>query len=425
MSFDLVKVFWISFGRVSVQFFSIIVFFFSAKYLTASEYGLFSLITTALIFSELTARECIENYVLTRKNDFAVVYKLSWVIGSVLGLLVVFSLTMLLDGVKFYSLTSLLVFAVVVFQWPAAAVKGALLSSLAIKKLNKTLILPSSIASVLAILLLIQNFGLDALLLQQSVMWAGICLSGYFTVKPFVKTGKSNFTIREWSNHSFLGLGSAALTVTSNRLDFFVISSFFNMHDVGIYAFVKRIYQIVSNMLSGGIERYLIVFQSKSSTDSFLKNSIKTKVYMFFIMLITVVIITFLAPIILPLFFQNKWEDTYPLFIFMGGMAIFSSLLSLARADLYAKKEMKNITIGKGIELIISVSLIFSLGLLGIEEMALANSLRYLLVFLIIYSLVLKNISNIHHGYLLTINLLCFSVCFMFFLVTINTWWGI
>jgi O-antigen/teichoic acid export membrane protein len=107
-------------------------------------------------------------------------------------------------------------------------------------------------------------------------------------------------------------------------------------------------------------------------------------------MFIVVIVTSLLAPILFPIFFGDKWQGSYPLFALMGGVVIFSSLLSLARSDLYAQKAMKAITLGKFFELLISCLLIFSLGVIGLKEMAIASSLRYLIVFIIVYWFVIK-----------------------------------
>lgn len=378
------NILWISFGRLGVQFLSLSVFFFSAKFLSTQDYGMFSLIMSILIFSELLSRECIENFIIPRgllsKKIYIPIF-LATIALATLSSLIIFFIS---SEISPLSQATFFVYLIILFHASSSIVRGSFLYLQKVKHLAAIQILSSIFSSLVAIYLLINDYGYTSLIIQQIIIWGGVSICGIIILSR-LKISTISVNTKEWMTHCRSGCVSAFLTVVNNRLDIFVISILFSHHELGLYSFTKRIYQIVQDILVGGLERYLIQFQANKTLKEIYYSSAKMKVATSIFATLTATMIAALSPTLLTFLFSDKWQESYSLFYLMSGAFVFSFLLSIERSSLYAVKRMDLLVHSKLYEFFSTALFVLFLGRLSYEHMGIANSIRLLTTFILIH----------------------------------------
>lgn len=374
---DLIKLFWLSFGRWAVQVTSLMVFFFSAAYLSAGEYGTFALLTSFLVLSELSARECIENYLISRPAATARILPKAVQIGLVLG--AIFSVFCLYMVPGATLLAAVIMALIPLFQWLAAAVRGYYQSQMNVKKLAILTSLSSLSGGLLAITLLYFGASYEALLAQQLVLWFGIGALGIGALRLAVSEKEVDSS---WLGYAVRGGGSACLTVLQNRADILVLSVLFGESVVGLYSFAKRIFQILQDFLVGGLERYILMLHSAGSKQLLIKKAILGS---FVLLSVVGASVCVSLPLVLTLLFGDKWSDAYTLFWYMAVGMVFACMSALIRTRIYAELKMNLLVNGRIVELILAFLLIALWGSNGLESMAGVYGARNILAFLIVY----------------------------------------
>jgi O-antigen/teichoic acid export membrane protein len=376
-------VLWLTSGRWVVQLSALFVFFISIKYIEIEEYGAYSILVGFIVLNEIVSRECIENYIVS--NNAIDIKRLSigcHFFGVFSGVLCLLLATLFVDSISYFSLDFLLVFLIVFCQWAGSCARGVLLKNLKSREIAITNSISSLLASIVSITLVIQGYGILALLIQQLLIWFVSALVFRYFSKQFSLSSNAHSDAMLYL-HLKSSLPSSLVHVLSNRMDLLVISIVLGNHDVGVYAFVKRIFQIIQDLLSGGLERYLLSKQSNSAASHRASNSILYRSVLSFVMFPVCFGVAILAPFIFPVIFGDKWQESYELFNIMALGSVFSSLVSLERSNYYSSGIVKALLGIRVFDLLLVSFLLYAFLDGGLTSITLSYTLRFIILFML------------------------------------------
>ena len=376
---------WLTCSRWVVQFSALLVFFIAMKYVSVEEYGAFSVIVSFIVLNEIVSRECIENFVVSTKFLNSKKIEVVCLIFGCISACICLALSALfIDSIGLYSYEFLFVFLTVISQWSGAFARGVLLKNLQGKKIAISSSVSSLLSSIISVVLIVAGYGIMALIVQQFVLWfIGTLIFRYLSINYVLSD--SAYTQSSLSAHIKHSLPSALFNVLTNRLDVLAISAVLGNHDVGVYSFVKRIYQIIQDLFSGGLERLLLSRQSHNEKKKMAVAAIRYRSLLSYIVFPMFFGMAILAPYVLPVMFDDKWHASYQLFYIMALGSVFASLISLEKSNYYSSGMIRQLLVVRCFDFLLTASLLYIFTRESLAFVAFAYTIRFIVLFLVLF----------------------------------------
>lgn len=352
MSNSFVAIIWSYFGRWGVQLFSITVFLFSAKILTLEEYGSFALLMAIVILNELVSRECLENYLASKIEPPKIpATHLIWV-SSFFLVLVMASLVVSKNKLNIEVLDFGLVFFMLLLQWCAAFLKGIALRERKYKDISVVLLFSSSLSAGFGVFLLLYGAGVSALIFQQFLFWLLLSVTLLrVSCRSCIEVVGLHNKDYLWIEYCKVSVPSSFLSVVNNRADIVFVSVMFSSDLLGVFSFIKRLFQIGQDLLSSGMERFMVV--GRSSEERAKLYFVKVLVVFGAMVSILLALGTVVLPELLTFVFGSKWVQSYELLEAFSIICFFGILVSICRAELVSRGLVLEIFKAKFFELLV------------------------------------------------------------------------
>ncbi|KKB12929.1 hypothetical protein VE25_04585 [Devosia geojensis] len=139
----------------------------------------------------------------------------------------------------------------VIFEMAAAVPNALLVRSMSFKKLAMRTAVASLVAAVGCLTLLWLGFGLWALAFSQLATAAVSCIGAMVTARWWPHLSFSPKALKELGSFGLFASGNRLITLIS--VDQILIGALLGPAGLGIYSFARRIYQILSDLITGAL----------------------------------------------------------------------------------------------------------------------------------------------------------------------------
>jgi hypothetical protein len=139
----------------------------------------------------------------------------------------------------------------VVFDMAAAVPNALLVRSMSFKKLAMRTTVASVVAALLCLALLWLGFGLWALAFSQLATAITTCIGALVSVRWLPKFRFSFQALRELASFGLFASGNRIITLVS--IDQLLIGTLLGPAGLGIYSFARRIFQILTDLITGAL----------------------------------------------------------------------------------------------------------------------------------------------------------------------------
>lgn len=395
---------WILLGRWAYNIIGLISFAVIVSRLDVSDYGIWAIVSTALIFSDIFFQDAAENALVRQEGDERqVIWSGFWVIllFSIFlsGSLIVISLVV--SALYIESLYSELLWgisALVVVQAISSVARGVLLRRRMSKAFSLSLSFANLVGAVFGIVAVFLNLGIWSLLVQQSTLHL-VVLIVTWNLSRLGRPQPGTPQLRgEIARFVWYGMWSSVLNVGVNRIDIVLASTLFGPTAAGLFALAKRIIQISQDLVGSSFDKALIALRSQMLREETQQREPAVKKATFFgdnpfiqaVTLQAMLIIpafaglSITASIIVPLIFGPQWIQASQLVALMSIGGVFRAMVTLERAEQVVSGHVGRLLLVRVGELIITLSLLLPFGHLGVEVIAGLFSARYFLSYLLV-----------------------------------------
>ncbi|UXN69086.1 lipopolysaccharide biosynthesis protein [Devosia neptuniae] len=139
----------------------------------------------------------------------------------------------------------------VIFDMAAAVPNALLVRSMSFKKLAMRTTVASVVAALLCLALLWLGFGLWALAFSQLATAITTCIGALVSVRWLPKFRFSFQALRELASFGLFASGNRIITLVS--IDQLLIGTLLGPAGLGIYSFARRIFQILTDLITGAL----------------------------------------------------------------------------------------------------------------------------------------------------------------------------
>jgi len=386
----------------------LILFSAAAKTLNLDEFGVYSLLTILLVwFSKLIDFGSNSNFVsgfLSKSKNYLnelINFKiLSFLLSSIFGSFIVFSainyyyqykntllnininmiIPLFIFGLFFYGINYLL-FAL--YQKEEKFIRASLLN-----------FIPSVIKGIIGSLILLGYLKLD-LNYFFAVFSISMIGSSLFLFENLKELGNFNlnFKISHFLKNFFLAGSSQQINESwgaiSNSLAFFLK----NLVDLGNYSFASKLSNVFS-VISYSIYTVILTSNSKRKKES-LSYNLKESLILGLILILIAFVGTLFAPILIPILFGNKFNESISLFSILIFSGAFASIHKFLDNYFFIEEKSKTLFLFTFSKLLLFV--IFSFLFIynyGIAGLALADLTVSVIITSITYSYIYLNINK-------------------------------
>jgi O-antigen/teichoic acid export membrane protein len=331
--------------------------------------GQFVIGAFVIIFSDQFFNDSIENYILKLNSIsraelnhiifISIILSLIFVVPLALSLSYVFFIVYANDEILKLSLASIPVIFLHAIGHPLRAY---------LIKTNKDKVVAmcqglSAITALLIITALILFGTSYNLFYVYQLLLFGLYFSTYIVALGDYKSYCSQLTFPkiEWNFFRFQML-NVSLNIFTNRLDTFVIGALLDISDAGIYAFLKRLAQVVQEFFGGTFDKVFLALGLTNTVQE--KNKV---IYSQALLVLPIYTILGLygCNLIGLLYNDDSWKDLQNVLIVLCCGGVFRALILVERAGKLTSLAYRNLLTVRVIELAIVT---ISLGLVVISE---------------------------------------------------------
>lgn len=397
---NLIKtVFWLLLGRWTYNLISLVSFGIIVAKIDVSDYGIFAIASTVLIFTDVFYNEIGENIVIKSKGDRRDVLTsslISCLTFAGIVTVVILGLAPLISAAYESKLLFELLIALSQLSWLQAisySYRGTLINLGKIKHIALIVSASNLIGATIGVLLVYQNYGVWSLVAQQfaiQIITSALCIH-FSKIAPTTKINKSTLIVfYKFSGKGFL---SSLLNVLTNRLDVIAASIFFGTIGAGYFGLAKRLIQILQDLVGSSFDKAFLLISSKLSaqaepsttTANTYTQALSTQIIA---SIPTFIGFAIISPFLIPMMFGTNWEGTSSIIIAMSIGGIGRTLSTLPRAELMRLNRLNAILTARFMDLIIASLLIMLTSPISLFALGLAFSFRYILSFTILQKFV-------------------------------------
>ena len=390
------SVLWLLLGRWFYNIISLISFPIIVSQLTASEYGVFAISSTLLIFTEVFFAEAVENTVVRQPGDRPTVAATGMWVSLFYSFLFASIFYLAAKPISsFYEnpLYGQIVEAIsglVILQGLAVIPRALFLRSGRPRQLALCLSLGNLVGAALAITAVFHGFGVWSLLVQQASLQLAVLVLGC-SMTGFLPSLRINWTIaRSMGRFTWFSLWSSVFNISSNRLDIILLSATFDERISGIYGLAKRLIQILQDLVASSFDKVFLSLHARNKalgstggTGTLYRQSVVAQSVLVFPSFAGFALV---AHQLIPMIFGEEWSYAAPLIVLMALGGIFRSLVTIERADQFAEGLVGRLLWVRLIEFVISIIIIFPAVRWGPAAVAAAFSLRYVISYILVLS---------------------------------------
>lgn len=355
------------------RFINLAVFFVSARYLTPSDLGVFSLVAAYLLVMQVLGEGGLADYIVQRteldhQQDSAIFYSQLASSSALAVLIAVLSpwLAPLLikhpDAVSIFIFSALTIPLTAIIRVPEALMRKAL----RFKALAYRGLLTSAVAGVVAMVMAYRGFGVWALVVKQIIEAVIDALLIFIASRwgPTLPKFDKAILRAPYAYGSHL-IGARLLDTLYSRMDVFLIGHFIGSAALGYYSVGQKIYQALFELLSKVFSNVAIPYMAREKSDA----AAVKRIYLQFLQLVSmfalpafVYVFIFSHELIITVFGEKWMEAAWILRAFcvlgtINCIAFFAGHVLMAMGD---SKSYLAI-------LVIKSALLVSLGLIGAQ----------------------------------------------------------
>jgi O-antigen/teichoic acid export membrane protein len=381
---------WMLFGRWAFYFVTLISFSLIIRFISPSDYGVYVIAGTFLIFADVFFADAVENAVVRQAGDRSLVaHSAFWV---VLGFSIVIALAISglayplgfvyeLDG-----LASLLIGIsfVVIVQGLASVPRALLLRDGSPKSYALYSGFCNFIGAIVGVLAAYNGYGAWSLLMQQGALQLTMLILCSFSVRFFPALIFSRKIADEMFSFIKTSFWSCVLNVLANRLDIIFLGLYFESGDVGVYGLAKRLIQILQELVGSSFDKALVSFNAKKllgGREGAYRQSVVAQALLLFPSFVGFAVVGYE---LITLFFGGKWAAASSIVSLMAIGGVFRSMVTIERAELVVQGMAQKILNVRFIELLIGLAFVVPFAHLGVAWMAAGFSLRYIIGYLLV-----------------------------------------
>lgn len=257
------------------RFINLAVFFVSARYLTPSDLGVFSLVAAYLLVMQVLGEGGLADYIVQRsghdqKQDSAIFYSQLASSSALAALIVGLSpwLAPLLikhpDAIPIFIFSAITIPLTAIIRVPEALMRKAL----RFKALAYRGLITSAVAGVVAMVMAYQGFGVWALVVKQIVEAIIDALLIFIASRwgPGLPKIDTAILRAPYAYGSHL-IGARLLDTLYSRMDVFLIGHFIGNASLGYYSVGQKIYQALFELLSKVFSNVAIPYMAREKSD--------------------------------------------------------------------------------------------------------------------------------------------------------------
>lgn len=333
------KVLWLLAGRWVYNIITLISFFLIINEIGQASYGIYAIAAVFLIFVDMFFTDGIEAAIVRHKGDRDNVIKMALLVVLVFSVVLSFLIALLAffweyiyDSHEiFYVVLS--ISSLVLFYGTNAAFRGCLIRDNNTKSVSKIQSLACLVGALSGIYSAQHGAEYWSLIIQQAIFifisCSGLAYCSHIKWKGCVDYSVFKEIFR-FAKYSFF---TTVLNVFTNRLDILIIGSVFGLAQAGLYAFAKRIIQIVQDIFASAFDKVLVSMMRVSDCSKEEKRSYNLAIFGQSALLFPAFIgLAFLSDDFLSLFFNDTWEEAAIFLSYMIVGGIFRAMVTLERA---------------------------------------------------------------------------------------------
>jgi PST family polysaccharide transporter len=333
------KVIWLLAGRWVYNIITLISFFIIINEIGQASYGIYAIAAVFLIFIDMFFTDGIEAAIIRQKGNRDNVIKMALLVATVFSVLLALTIVVLAFLWKeIYSSTQIFdvvlsISLLVIFYGINAVFRGCLIRDNNTKSVSKIQSLACFIGALAGIAAAYQGFDYWSLIIQQTVFILISCSGLAMSARIKWKSIREPSVFKEVFRFAKYSFFTTVLNVFTNRLDILIIGSVFGLAQAGLYAFAKRIIQIVQDIFASAFDKVLVSMMRASKCGEDEKRSYELAMFGQSALLFPAFIgLAFLSDDFLSLFFNDVWVDssTFLTCMIIGG--VFRAMVTLERA---------------------------------------------------------------------------------------------
>ena len=333
------KVIWLLAGRWVYNIITLISFFIIINEIGQISYGIYAIAAVFLIFVDMFFVDGIEAAIIRQKGNRDNVVKMALLVVMICSALLTFLIVILAflwreiydSNEVFYVVLS--ISSLVLFYGINSVFRGCLIRDHNTKSVSTIQSLACLVGALSGIYSAQHGGEYWSLIIQQGVFIFISCISLAFSSQIKWKSCVDYSVFKEIFRFVKYSFFTTVLNVFTNRLDVLIIGSVFGLAQAGIYAFAKRIVQIVQDIFASAFDKVLVSMMRVSECSKKEKRAYELAVFGQSALLFPAFIgLAFLSDGFLSLFFNNIWDESAVFLSCMIVGGIFRAMVTLERA---------------------------------------------------------------------------------------------